>query len=588
MEEVFALARRGRDGRLLQPLGDSYVADMIASAGLENKALREQIDSDGGTHTAYQQYLNGIRIRGGVVTEHRGADGKIYLANGILLRPGPRLIASTLVARESSIAIQQAPEAGITRKEPPTLVVVDGRLARHEVLARVDPITWGELVFDRYSDLATGAVIDESNRVLRFAGPPYYFPFAAPYFGGSYSAPASVKGIWWPPFPDILQSVVVNGNLLTEEGGGLVSFPGVMRNRAQCTPDGMSGYTCTASGSASEYHLMNIGSNTLILDADGDSVRDGVPSSLTATFSSPPQVSAARALHQARTYMRYTNPGFRSVAHGSEPETVYMSKIRVGGEDARWNRDLKRIEIYWNYARPLLTLDVVGHEYGHGVSEELVAGGGFHYPDSKPVPDSGGLSESYADIFAMAVEVAGQPDGTGYYPNFRPGHFDWLMGEDAYGQALRDLTKAPAPGFPSPHAGWRGATCSHPKVAVTRDDSRLLSQIQSHAFYHLAQSMFGLACQPGQNACAIGAAARIALRALHEIGDPSADIHRSRTAWELAVMNLYRYDDRDLCRAARATIEAWNAVGIDSGNPYIDAALCDLCAADHWGGICIY
>src|SRR5690606_37322933 len=84
-----------------------------------------------------------------------------------------------------------------------------------------------------------------------------------------------------------------------------------------------------------------------------------------------------------------------------------------------------------NYG-PLVSLDIVGHEIGHGVTEysaNLV----YSY-------ESGALNESFSDIFGEAIE------------KFAQGNNDWLMGEDI-GDALRSMSNPNAYGQPDTYHG---------------------------------------------------------------------------------------------------------------------------------------
>ena len=85
-------------------------------------------------------------------------------------------------------------------------------------------------------------------------------------------------------------------------------------------------------------------------------------------------------------------------------------------------------------------LDVVGHEYTHGVVNYAVAnGGGLIYQG-----ESGALNESYADILGSLIEN-------------KTGSARWLIGEDYRcgswsGCAIRDMSKPSRYGQPENYA----------------------------------------------------------------------------------------------------------------------------------------
>jgi len=86
---------------------------------------------------------------------------------------------------------------------------------------------------------------------------------------------------------------------------------------------------------------------------------------------------------------------------------------------------------------PLVALDIVGHEIGHGVTE-YSAGLVYSY-------QSGALNESFSDIFGESIEA------------FATGNNDWLMGDEigagGSGGALRSISNPNAFGQPDTYLG---------------------------------------------------------------------------------------------------------------------------------------
>jgi len=110
---------------------------------------------------------------------------------------------------------------------------------------------------------------------------------------------------------------------------------------------------------------------------------------------------------------------------------VYLSVVNVDMANAFWNG------FFMTYGngkengrqtsmKPLTSLDVVGHESGHGIIEAL---GGLVYQG-----ESGALNESIADIFGTCLEK--------YYDlRSKTALFDWNIGEDVMkGGGLRSLS----------------------------------------------------------------------------------------------------------------------------------------------------
>lgn len=82
--------------------------------------------------------------------------------------------------------------------------------------------------------------------------------------------------------------------------------------------------------------------------------------------------------------------------------------------------------------KPLATLDVMAHEFGHAWTENT---SNLIYQD-----EPGALNESFSDISGVNVEMYVQT-ASNNYPDVTPGQADWLIGEDVMigEKALRDM-----------------------------------------------------------------------------------------------------------------------------------------------------
>jgi Zn-dependent metalloprotease len=76
------------------------------------------------------------------------------------------------------------------------------------------------------------------------------------------------------------------------------------------------------------------------------------------------------------------------------------------------------LDPYYDVQDFAATVDVVGHEYSHGITTYI--GANLTYSS-----ESGALNESFSDIMGTAIEYYFQPEGVGY--NLA----DWVAGEDA-------------------------------------------------------------------------------------------------------------------------------------------------------------
>lgn len=115
-------------------------------------------------------------------------------------------------------------------------------------------------------------------------------------------------------------------------------------------------------------------------------------------------------------------------------------------------------------------LDVVGHEFTHGVTQFVVGGGESVWKYG----ESGALGEAYGDILGSLIEGKQRDDPE-----------RWLVGEDAGGQPLRDIADPSA-------LRWRSSNISFAEFYADRyrgtsDDGgeHINSTIFSHAFYRM-------------------------------------------------------------------------------------------------------
>lgn len=187
---------------------------------------------------------------------------------------------------------------------------------------------------------------------------------------------------------------------------------------------------------------------------------------------------------------------------------------------------------------PLVSVDVVGHETTHGVTERTA---GLIYTG-----ESGGSNESFSDIFGTAVE---------FYTGINP---DYKIGEDCYtpytsGDALRYMY--------NPRAD--GASIDNYSQYYPGIDVHYSSGIQNNAFYLLAEG--GTNSTSGVYVTGIGrsAAEAIFYRALAFRLFPSATFADVRNATLGAAADIYGSGSSQY----NATAQAWYAVGVGSGPP---------------------
>ncbi|MGE0637779.1 MAG: M4 family metallopeptidase [Bacteroidia bacterium] len=185
---------------------------------------------------------------------------------------------------------------------------------------------------------------------------------------------------------------------------------------------------------------------------------------------------------------------------------------------------------------PLVSLDIVGHELTHGVTENSA---GLVYQN-----ESGALNESFSDIFGAAIE---------FYTT--PGQADWLMGEDI-GATLRSMSNPNTYGDPDTYNGTNWYTGTGDNGGVHTN-----SGVQNHWFYRLTVGGSGTNdLGNAYNVTAIGItdASRIAYRNLTVYLGSSSDYADARFYAIQSAIDLFGACTQQVI----STTNAWHAVGV--------------------------
>jgi Zn-dependent metalloprotease len=190
------------------------------------------------------------------------------------------------------------------------------------------------------------------------------------------------------------------------------------------------------------------------------------------------------------------------------------------------------------------SLDVIGHELTHGVTEDEAA---LQY-----VGQSGALNESISDVFGSLVKQ--------YRDNETADKANWLIGETVWtpnvdGDALRSL-KAPGTAYDDPLVGKDDQPAHMDGYVFTSADNggvHVNSGIPNHAFYLVAKQLGGHAWEK---------AGRIWYEALR---DPGTTARANFSSFAQVTVNvasrLYGQSGEEV-RAVRA---GWDGVGVSMG-----------------------
>jgi bacillolysin len=191
-------------------------------------------------------------------------------------------------------------------------------------------------------------------------------------------------------------------------------------------------------------------------------------------------------------------------------------------------------------------LDVVAHEYSHGVTE--------YSSNLDYVDESGALNEAFSDIMGVSTEFFFEPIGTGAR------QADWLIGEDVVLFApkfIRSLSDPRSGGQPD-HYSLRGF------IGTDTDNGGVHynATIPGHAFYLATAG--GTNRVSGINVAGIGQAniermEKIFYRAFVFFLGPGAQFRDARAATLQAAAELYGATSVDYAQLQRA----WTAVGVN-------------------------
>jgi len=189
------------------------------------------------------------------------------------------------------------------------------------------------------------------------------------------------------------------------------------------------------------------------------------------------------------------------------------------------------------------SLDVIGHELGHGVTEDEAA---LEY-----LGQSGALNESMSDVFGSLVKQRKH--------NQKADAADWLIGSEVWtpkitGDALRSM-KAPGKAYDDPLVGKDPQPAHIRDYVETLEDNggvHINSGIPNHAFYTVATKLGGFAWER---------AGRIWYEALqHPALKPTTGFARFARITRRVAERLHGQQGGEV----KAVIAGWKKVGIST------------------------
>jgi Zn-dependent metalloprotease len=474
-----------------------------------------ETDSLGFTHIRMAQLVQGLPVVGGEMIVHIDNRNVVYYINGKHLPPVAISIEPSI---SSETVLQAAIEefAGVPEVEvgkQPSLVVYGSHLAYHFVILQKGGFAgqWWH-----YVDAHTGELLLRYN---------------------------NIQFLMAPPTPGKGKHTKVSGNRLTGEGGSVVKMKGWKEK-------------------GGNFYLYNFKSLWGVYD-EGLVDWEQQASSKWGT-SDRAAISAGYNFGLTQAWVK------KVLKRNSFDDQGAFARANIHTSDpscpnAWWDgTDFHFCDGDGKKSADTPSTDIVAHEYGHAITK--------YTSNLTYYGESGALNESYSDIMAAAVEFAEQPDGRSSYPHHTAAKADWLIGEDAWLEPLRDMKMPKRFGQPSYYRGLNWYFGSDDQGGVHTNNG-----VQNFAFYLLAEGGEGSndgGCRFEVKGIGIKRAAAVAMRANMVYLSPASTYLDARKAWVRAAT--------DLQHDVSSVEAAWAALGVGRYRDNGDGTVTDTCSNLNW------
>lgn len=466
-------------------------------------------DDQGFAHLKHQQYFNGVKVDGGEYTVHIRQREVVSVSGNYVAMDGQ--------TRKFSISHDEALKSALNHVNANRYIWEDPTLSHQLSLQQLPE---GELTYVRPSN--SGAP------VLSFK----FDIYAVEPLSRDYLFVDANSG-------DVIQVFErVHGADVAADGtsiyNGTVDF----------TADSFGGgYRLRQSGDGVETFDLNNGT-------EYGSATDITSS--TTSFTTTDVQTGVQAHYGAEQTLQFFSQRFGRDSYDDQGSTL-LSYVSYSTD---------YVNAFWDGSRmtygdgdgvdygPLVSLDIVGHEIAHGVTQFSA---GLIYQN-----ESGALNESFSDIFGESVE------------NFALGTNDWLMGDDigiTGSGAFRSMSNPNAHGDPDTYLGdfWFTGTGDNGGVHTN-------SGVQNKWFHILTVGETGTNDNGDAYSVAglgIEDASAIAYRNLTVYLTASSDYYDAREGAIQSAIDLFGMDSTQHLQTAAA----WDAVGVYGTTLAIDPRL---------------
>jgi Zn-dependent metalloprotease len=370
-------------------------------------------EANGAAHVRYTRTYHGLRVYGGDIVVHLKPDGGFAGASNGLSAPLSLAVTAKVDAAAAQAAARAAFSGVVASVGSPQLLV--------DASDNVPTLAWETVVSGLRPDGATPSKLHVFTDALS----------------------GQVRGSF-----DEIETVNGTGNSIY--AGTVTVDTTLSGNYVMIDPSHGNGNTCD----------MNNGTTTCVNFTDADNVwGNGAQSN---------RQSAGVDAHYgaALTFDYYKNVHGRNGIFGNGAGVPSRVHYASGYVNAFWDGSQMTYGDGAGNLKPLVSIDVAGHEMSHGVTANVVPGG-LTYSG-----ESGGLNESTSDIFGNMVEFfANNPNDPG----------DYLVGEkidiNGNGTPLRWMYDPPLDG--ASHGCWSTTTNSV--------DVHYSSGVGNHFFFDLSE-----------------------------------------------------------------------------------------------------
>lgn len=525
-----------REGIVLNPA--SIFIDLKTAFGLSENddmhLLKIQKDELGFQHYRFQQFYKNVKVMYGEYFVHQNKDGFVASANGRLVT-GLQLKTNPVITESKSLEV--ALQFMNAKRYLWQNEAMEKSLKEHEKNPLATYYPKGELV------------LVPNNYDASFLAKDYKLAWAFKIYTDGGEIPAKIVYVDAENGSVVHHSVIsmscsssassasgFNGNVIiyTELSGG--SY----RSHNDCQATDIYVYNCNGGSAANNFYT----------DADNAWTN---ASAVQAQWGAASTYSYYNSVHSRQSWdgaagdmVTYNNAvyGNPATANNACWGCFGNNTIFGAGSTASATDD-------WN------TNDIMGHEYTHGVTQ---ASANLDYNK-----ESGGLNESYSDIFGEMVE------------SWTETGVDWLVGGDR--GAIRSFSNPNAYFQPDTYLGtyWYNTVGCTPTNNNDACGVHTNSGVQNYWFYLLSEGGSGVN-DFGKSFSVTGItrfkARQIAYRALTVYENSSSQYIDARNATLRAAYDLYGGCSTEII----AVGDAWHAVGVESQSTNYNKYTCGTVA----------